>query len=201
MKKAVAGILALFVMCCMVACGNTTPQPDEASTTQTTSDTPEDIASLEEKYPNFVTFDFPVSTLSDALQEIMQTEFPDAMSSDPTVETTEDRDVIPANTAYTYDIGAGATLTLYETTAPQKCYQVYLYAPNSNQDDLHNRIGYVMGSLLGLLEPDEETGNRIMTELNVMNITQPATTMSFGDRSSWTYMVSEDSIIFNIMAQ
>ena len=201
MKKVVAGILALFVMCCMVACGNTTPQQDTTPTAQTTPDTPADTASLEEKYPNFVTFDFPVSTLSDTLQEIMQTQFPDAMASDPTVETTEDGDVIPANTSYTYDIGAGATLTLYETTATQKCYQVYLYAPISGQDDLHSRIGYAMGGVLGLLEPDEETGNRIMTELNVTNVTEPATTMSFGDISSWTYIVNEDNIMFNIMAK
>ena len=58
-----------------------------------------------------------------------------------------------------------------------------------------------MGGLLGLLEPDEETGNRIMTELNVTNVTEPATTMSFGDVSSWTYIVNENSIMFNVMAK
>ena len=201
MKKVVAGILAFLVICSLTACGNTASTQNSSVTAQAIPETSADSASLSEKYPNFVTFDYPASSISDALQEIMQTEFPDAMTSDPTVETTEDGDLIPANTAYTYDIGAGATLTLYETTATQKCYQVYLYAPIGGQDDLHNRIGYVMGSLLGLLEPDEETGKRIMTELNVMNVTEPATTMSFGDHSSWTYIVSEDSITFNVMAQ
>ena len=201
MKKAVAGILALFVMCCMVACGNTTPQQDTTPATQTTPDTPADTASLEEKYPNFVTFDFPAATLSDSLKEFMQSKFSDAMASEPSVENTEDDDLIPACTAYTYDLGAGISLTLRETTATQKCCQVYLYAPISGQDDLHSRIGYAMGGVLGLLEPDEETGNRIMTELNVTNVTEPATTRSLGNISSWTYVVNEDSIMFSIMAK
>ena len=66
---------------------------------------------------------------------------------------------------------------------------------------MHSRIGYAMGGVLGLLEPDEETGNRIMTELNITNVTEPATTRSLGNISSWTYIVNEDSIMFNIMAK
>lgn len=216
MKKVVAGILALIMVLGLAGCGgDTTPSASaenetiepEAQGTKPETVQPEDNTATSESdaivLDDFPTFSFPAEKMADILQQIMQEKFTDSMTEEPTIKNEEASDGLPAFVAYTYDVGSDVYLTLYETAADQKMYQAFLYTKLSATDlkDALNRTGYISGSLLGLLEDDQSVAERIMTELNTANVTNKATTMSYGNASEWTYIVNDDSLMFNIMAK
>lgn len=209
MKKNIAFFLALaLITFSLTACGGSVPasSANDASP-QTDVHIPSDVQktemSLEEKYPDFKTFDMTASEMADGLKKFLQKQFPDSMTIEPTIADTEGDELIPPNKAYTYDIGSGISLTLFETQETQKLYQAYLYAPKSTDttNDVFSRIGTASGLLLAFLEPEESVGQKIMTELNVTDIATAGTRVSSGDYSNWTYIIDEKSLTFNIMAK
>lgn len=209
MKKQIAFFLALvLLLLSLTSCG-------ESSTNSSANDTPAQIAtdtqsdmqkpemSLQEKYPNFKTFGMTAPEMADGLKQFMQQQYPDSMTSEPTIDEDEGDELLPPNKAYTYDIGSGVSLTLYETQETQKLYQAYLYAPKSTdaKSDVLSRVGSVSGLLLAFLEPEESVGQKIMTELNVTDVKTAGTRVSFGDQSNWTLFIDESGLTFNVMAK
>ena len=209
MKKNIAFFLALaLITFSLTACsGNAVKSSVDDVPTQTDMDTQSDVQkpkmSLEEKYPDFKAFDMSASKMADSLKQFMQQQFPDSMTIEQTTDDTEGDELIPPNKAYTYDIGSGVSLTLFETQETQRLYQAYLYAPKSTDttSDVFSRIGTASGLLLAFLEPQESVGQKIMTELNVTDIATAGTRVSSGDYSNWTYIIDEKSLTFNIMAK
>ena len=201
MKKAVAGILAICVALSISACGST-PSANSSDTTQVNAQTSENTQPLEVRYPNIKAFDWSFADFSTGLIDLMQTSFPDALSDDPTVKDSKGDDTLPPNTSYTYDVGPGVTLTLYETSDTHELYQIFVYAdlPEQNLGDSPNRIAFLCGLILGMFESDENTGNRIYAQLNPSNVSTPGTWNADGDASSWTYIVSDNNIMYNITA-
>lgn len=209
MKKNIAFFLALaLITFSLAACGGSASESSvNDSSAQTDVQIPSDVQkpemALEEKYPDFKTFDMTASEMADGLKQFIQKQFPDSMTIEPTINDAEGDELIPPNKSYTYDIGSGVSLTLFETRETQKLYQAYLYASKSTDttSDVLSRLGTTSGLLLAFLEPQEAVGQKIMTELNVTDVATTGTRVSFGDKSNWTYIIDEKSLTFNIMAK